>query len=395
MTERLSRAGFADNPNREPDTAAPTSRRHGTTVGKHAAVRRIDRRIAGPFATGRPVTPERGRTGRFGAPATRWESRYRWAVIVSDLVATLLAVLVVGGLVVPRHVRFWPVPLAFAVLTVLVVTVAVALHRGWHPSVLGAGAEEFRRLGRGLASAVVILALGGLAGGLRDMRWWVFVVVPAIAVFSVAQRFQLRKLLHRARRSGRCLLPVLVAGGTDSVLDLISRTRSAPHIGWRVEAACTAGPGVDIDGVPVVGGLDDLARHVKRGSYRIVAVTADAYWTPDRLRQLAWDLEGSDTEMVVAPVLMEVVSPRVHVTGVLGMPMLRVAAPVFTGTRRMVKEIADRPRRGVVAARVRAVAARDLARCGRRLTRWRLLPPAQGRAQRPGVHDRQVPHDGA
>jgi exopolysaccharide biosynthesis polyprenyl glycosylphosphotransferase len=265
-------------------------------------------------------------------------------VIASDVVATLLAVLLVGGFMIPRyqHLGFWPVPMGLAVLTMLVVTAAVALHRGWHPSVLGAGAEEFRRLGRGLASAVVILALGGLAGGLRDMRLWVFVVLPATAVFAVAQRFQLRKLLHRARRSGRCLLPVLVAGGADTVLDLINRTRSAPHIGWRVEAACTTTTGGEIEGVPVVGGLHDLARHVKRGRYRIVAITADAYWTPSKLRQLAWDLEGSDTEMVVAPVLMEVVSPRVHVTGVLGMPMLRVAAPVFTGTRRMVKEIVDR-----------------------------------------------------
>ncbi|HVV20223.1 MAG TPA: sugar transferase [Pseudonocardiaceae bacterium] len=287
-------------------------------------------------------------TGRFGSAATRWEARYRWAVIASDLLATLLAVLLVGAFVLPRfqHLDFWPVPVSLALLTVLVVTTAVALHRGWHSSVLGAGAEEFRRLGRGLASAVVILTLGGLAGGqLRDMRLWVFVTVPAMAVFAVAQRFQLRKLLHRARRSGRCLLPVLVAGGSDTVRDLIQRTRSAPHIGWRVTAACTTGSGAvgtHIEGVPVVGGLHDLARHVRRGGYRIVAVTADAHWTPSRLRQLAWDLEGSDAEMVVAPVLMEVVSPRVHVTGVLGMPMLRVAAPVFTGTRRIVKEIVDR-----------------------------------------------------
>lgn len=344
MTERLSRAGFAEHPNREREAASTITKRQRTTVGKHAAVQRIDRRVSGPFGQRQVIPPGRVDTGRFGAPATSWESRYRWAVIASDLLATVLAVLVVGGFVVARfqHLRVWPVPLSFAVLTVLVVTAAVALHRGWHPSVLGAGAEEFRRLGRGLASAVVILALGGLAGGLRDMRWWVFVVVPAIAVFSVAQRFQLRKLLHRARRSGRCLLPVLVAGGSDTVLDLINRTRSAPHIGWRVEAACTAGVAGDISGVPVVGGLRDLAEHVRHGAYRIVAVTADAYWTPARLRQLAWDLEGSDTEMVVAPVLMEVVSPRVHVTGVLGMPMLRVAAPVFTGTRRMVKEIVDR-----------------------------------------------------
>jgi exopolysaccharide biosynthesis polyprenyl glycosylphosphotransferase len=46
--------------------------------------------------------------------------------------------------------------------------------------------------------------------------------------------------------------------------------------------------------------------------------------------------------MVVAPVLMEVAGPRVHVSGVLGMPLQRVSAPVFTGVRRVVKEIFDR-----------------------------------------------------
>jgi exopolysaccharide biosynthesis polyprenyl glycosylphosphotransferase len=125
------------------------------------------------------------------------------------------------------------------------------------------------------------------------------------------------------------------------------RTRQTPHLGWRVEAVCTVdgragGGGNRIAGVPVIGQLADLAQHVRRGGYRIVGVTADAYWTPRRLQQLAWDLEGSKAEMVVAPVLMEVAGPRVHVSGVLGMPLLRVSAPVFTGVRRVIKEIFDR-----------------------------------------------------
>jgi exopolysaccharide biosynthesis polyprenyl glycosylphosphotransferase len=102
------------------------------------------------------------------------------------------------------------------------------------------------------------------------------------------------------------------------------------------------GRGGRIDGVPVIGQLADLAQHVGRGGYRIVGVTADEYWTPTRLQRLAWDLEGSTAEMVVAPVLMEVAGPRVHISGVLGMPLLRVSAPVFTGVRRVVKEIFDR-----------------------------------------------------
>ena len=331
MTEQLPAAHFAD--------PRPHSDHRAHQVPGRGPARRHHRADVTP--------PGRLPTSRLSGalPGPRWESRYRLAVIASDLLATLLAVSLVGGFVIlPSH-RHWSLPIELAVTTILVVCAALPLHRSWHPSVLGQGAEEFRRLGRGLATAVVVLALGGLAGGLPDMRPWVFVVVPAVAVLATAQRYQLRRFLHRARRSGRCLLPVLAAGGPDTVLDLIDRTRRAPHLGWRVEAACTTGNrrvSGDIDGVPVVGGLADLARHVRRGPYRIVAVTGDAYWTPSRLRQLAWDLEGSDAEMVVAPVLMEIAGPRLHVTGVLGMPMLRVTAPVFTGTRRVIKEIVDR-----------------------------------------------------
>jgi exopolysaccharide biosynthesis polyprenyl glycosylphosphotransferase len=39
---------------------------------------------------------------------------------------------------------------------------------------------------------------------------------------------------------------------------------------------------------------------------------------------------------------MEVAGPRLHVSGVLGMPLLRVSAPAFTGARRAVKGAMDR-----------------------------------------------------
>jgi exopolysaccharide biosynthesis polyprenyl glycosylphosphotransferase len=276
-----------------------------------------------------------------------WERHYRWAVIGSDLLATGLALLIAATLL-GRHVNVdGPYRLLIsALVTVVVVCGSLMASRSWRGHVLGHGAEEFRRLGRALVTAAVILALVSLAVGDGNGRPWVFLVIPTIAVLAMPQRYLLRRYLHRARKDGRCMLPVLAAGSTETVHDLITRTRNMSHLGWRVEAVCTvdgrAGNGSRIDGVPVIGQLADLADHVRRGGYRIVGITADQYWTPRRLQQLAWDLEGSTAEMVVAPVLMEVAGPRVHVSGVLGMPLLRVSAPVFTGVRRVVKEVFDR-----------------------------------------------------
>ncbi|MEC3976772.1 sugar transferase [Amycolatopsis sp. H20-H5] len=276
-------------------------------------------------------------------PSTAWEARYRWWVIASDVFATLLVIAIsafVIDRVAPQDMH------AFG--TAAAVFTALPLSRAWSQQVLGEGAEEYRRLGRGLIAAAVLVALGGLLFRALDVQPWVFIVVPAIALVAFLQRYALRRVLHSQRRRGHCLLPVLAAGSPETVADLVARTKADPYVGWRVEAVCTfSGAGAErgsgeVDGVPVVGRLDELAAHVRRGGYRVVAVTADQYWSPRRLQQLAWDLEGTSAEMVVAPVLMEVAGPRLNISGVLGMPLLRVTAPTFTGASRLVKEVVDR-----------------------------------------------------
>ncbi|GLX21686.1 exopolysaccharide biosynthesis polyprenyl glycosylphosphotransferase [Streptomyces lavendulae subsp. lavendulae] len=266
--------------------------------------------------------------------------------------ATALVVASIGNFFGARDAANWHEKwgiLAFG--TELLVLAALAVNRSWAPAVLGQGAEEFRRLGRSLFTATVVLALGGIALASRNIKLWIFVAIPAIALVTMTTRYLLRLWLHKQRKEGQCLRPVLAAGSPATLHDLITRTRKFPHLGWRVDAVCTTdGLGLDgdgdqsdqLDGVPVVGRLADVANHVRRDGYRVVAVTPDPHWSPDRLQRLAWNLEGSDAEMVVAPVLMEVAGPRLHVDAVLGIPLLRVSMPIFTGGRRAVKEVVDR-----------------------------------------------------
>ncbi|MFD9438219.1 sugar transferase [Streptomyces sp. NPDC060006] len=285
--------------------------------------------------------------GAISPPAIDWEQRYRRTVIISDTVATALVVAAIGNFFGARDAANWHEKwgiLAFG--TELLVLGSLAVSRSWAPAVLGQGAEEFRRLGRSLFTATVVLALGGIALTSRNIKLWIFVAIPAIAIVTMTARYVLRLSLHKQRKEGRCLRPVLAAGSLDTVRDLITRTRKFPHLGWRVDGVCTTDglllEGDPLDGVPVVGRLTDVAKHVEHDGYRVVAVTPDPHWTPERLQRLAWNLEGSDAEMIVAPVLMEVAGPRLHVDAVLGIPLLRVSMPTFTGGRRVVKGVVDR-----------------------------------------------------
>ncbi|WP_246244558.1 sugar transferase [Amycolatopsis pithecellobii] len=294
------------------------------------------------FSRAETVAGTRTRVVRVPARAssTRWERNYRAWVIGCDAFATLLVITATAFLILKITGRPY---FLHASGTAAAILCSLPLNRAWSQHVFGEGAEEYRRLGRALVMAAVVVALAGLVFGALDVQPWVFIVVPLVGLLLFPERYLLRKALHHARnKSGTCMLPVMAAGAPETLLGLIERTREDSHVGWRVEAVCTDSGTGEVGGIAVAGRLDDVAEQVRRGGYRVVAVTSDPHWTPARLQQLAWDLEGTGAELVVAPVLMEVAGPRLNVSGVLGMPLLRVSAPTFTGGRRIVKEVFDR-----------------------------------------------------
>ncbi|WP_051898447.1 sugar transferase [Sciscionella sediminilitoris] len=311
-------------------------------------------------ATGRPsasVVPAglsgRGTESGSGHPwIAWWERRYRMAVILGDVLVSacmfglLLLLLAVTD---PAWVPPFPELTVLVSLTILVVCLIVG--HAWRPRELGQGAEEYRRLGRGLGFGAVSGCVLLVAAGLPEWRVWGLAAVPATALAVFPERYLLRRFLHHARRRDRCMFPVLAAGSAEGVRALITQTRRATHVGWRVEAACLDAPpdvlSAEIAGVPVIGSLEVLATQVRRGGYRIVAVTPSPQWTPERLQRLAWDLEEPGTEMVISPGLMEIAGPRVHVSGMLGIPVLRVSAPRFSGVPRVVKWVVDKCAAGV------------------------------------------------
>jgi exopolysaccharide biosynthesis polyprenyl glycosylphosphotransferase len=73
-----------------------------------------------------------------------------------------------------------------------------------------------------------------------------------------------------------------------------------------------------------------------------VAVTSASETAATYLRQLTWQLEGSGVEVLVSPGLIEVAGPRLHIRPFVGLPLLSVEEPEFSGWRRLVKGTIDR-----------------------------------------------------
>jgi len=91
-----------------------------------------------------------------------------------------------------------------------------------------------------------------------------------------------------------------------------------------------------------VGGMDDVVSLATDLGADTIAVTSASETAAQYLRQLSWQLEGSGIELLVAPGLIEVAGPRLHIRPFEGLPLLSVEQPRFEGWGRMVKGGIDR-----------------------------------------------------
>ena len=285
-------------------------------------------------------------TTDIAARTRTWRTLLVRAVVAADLgiVLAVSAVAIALGVVTRSWVLSTAV--AYSCIGAGVALTLMAAMRCWDAQVIGQGTEEFNRLVRAFVGASLVLALIGFMVKAEGLRPWVVGVLPATGACILIGRYLIRRVLHAARRENACMAAVLVVGAEDGVADLVARTRRVPHHGWDVVAACTStGPldgHAEIDGVPVVGDLDEIAHHVAEFGIDVVAISPTPGWSPGRLQALAWQLEGTGVDLVVDPGLMEIGGPRLHVAPVDGIPMLRLTEPRFDGVTRAVKAGIDR-----------------------------------------------------
>jgi exopolysaccharide biosynthesis polyprenyl glycosylphosphotransferase len=222
--------------------------------------------------------------------------------------------------------------------------VSVWLAGGYDSRFIGIGSDEFRRMlnaGVCLTAAVAIVAYATKA----DLaRGYVVLALPILTALDLIARFGLRKRLHRSRRQGNCMQKVVVVGHPDVVADLTAELRRESHHGLSVVAACVVGPEqpTEIDGIPVIGGLGNVVSVVEQFGADTVAVLACPEMSGARLRDLAWALEKTGTDLCVAPALLDVAGPRTTIRPAAGLPLLHMDHPEFTGARRLVKSAFDR-----------------------------------------------------
>jgi exopolysaccharide biosynthesis polyprenyl glycosylphosphotransferase len=238
-------------------------------------------------------------------------------------------------------------PINYLVFTVALPVLwwaSVLLAGGYDDRFIGLGSDEFRRVLNAAVSLTAGVAVFSYAAKLNLNRGYMVIALPSATVLDLAVRYRLRKRLHGMRRRGSCTRRVVAVGHAAAVADLVTRLRRDSYHGLSVVATCLADAAEadDVADVPVAGELGSVTAAVERFGADTVAVLACPEMDGMRLRELAWELEKTGTDLCVAPALLDVAGPRTTIRPVAGLPLLHVDHPELAGGKQVLKSMFDK-----------------------------------------------------
>jgi exopolysaccharide biosynthesis polyprenyl glycosylphosphotransferase len=285
---------------------------------------------------------------------TTWEKGFAWKLFALDVVASTLAIVTAMLLGLHSttsmfHGSYGLARLIADCILVLGWPAMLALSRAYELRYLGFGTEEFRFV---ISAAVRLLAGIAALVFLFDIAIYPAYVAYTIGVCLVASlllRFLARKRLHHERTEGRYLRKVLVIGSTDHVQALADHLGSVQYAGLQIVGALGADSGPTPEpitspqgDITFVDPAEGVLGAIEAVGADTVALADSETLSGDDLRHLAWALEDTGIDLLVAPAVIDVAGPRIVIRPIGGLPLLYVEEPEFTGVSRLTKALVDR-----------------------------------------------------
>ncbi len=287
------------------------------------------------------------------ATVGHWGKRYAARLFVTDAVALIWASIGVhlvrldalGMDRMPARAGHLPYVALTAALAVVWFG-ALTFGGTRQPLAVGHGPVEYKRIAQITLTVFGSLAILSYLFDLRLPRSYLLIMMPAGLVSVITSRYIWRRWLHARRDFGHFQSTVLAVGSVPTVTALVRDLQRAPRAGYRVVAVClTQRPGqvspATLDGLPIVGGINDVKEAVLRTGADTVAITASASIGPSVVRQLSWQLEDTSVNLVLAPALTDIAGPRIHTQPVNGLPLIHIARPTYRGANRLLKKTFD------------------------------------------------------
>jgi exopolysaccharide biosynthesis polyprenyl glycosylphosphotransferase len=268
-----------------------------------------------------------------------------WLVVVSSLAIATLARFGSDDASIPLlgiPTDYWLIAGFIALSWVLALTV----YRSRDARIIGSGSTEYRRVTSSTAMLFGLDAIVLLVINADISRGFFVIAFPLGLAGLLVTRRAWRSWLLRRRRRGDYTASTVVVGPRDDVLRVLSTLIANPGSAYLPVGVVLEDDddetelAIGSQRLPVVRGAHTLADEVRERGIDVVIVAGQPSG-PDFLRNLGWDLERTQAELMIASRLVNVAGPRIHMRPAEGMPLMHVELPSYEGGKHVLKRVFD------------------------------------------------------
>ncbi len=271
------------------------------------------------------------------------------AAVVVDLVLVTLVVALsaLGRAWLPVFTRAGDVDNLVSIVGVPIVVgwiALIALHGGYALHIMGAGVQEYKIVVRATLVGAGVTGIVAYLARFQFSRGFFFLLIILGIPMLLLGRLLLRRALHRRRSKGHLSQRVLVAGASaqvDEVARVLGRER---WLGYEVVGAVVPASEAAAEtpgGVPVLGTTAHTAAVVEGSGCDIVLFAGGGVDSAQQMRRTAWELNGSDVQIMLVPSLTDVSSDRVRVRPAAGLQLMELEGPRAHRASRVGKRLFD------------------------------------------------------
>jgi len=300
--------------------------------------------LASPDQSPRPTSAHRRRQRRLVRLVFATDA-LALAVAIGVAHITRYAILPVRGSVA-THPRLVGVSLALFVIWMI----ALSISRTRSPKILDSGAYQYQAVARASFNVFACIAIVALVLRANPSRLFICIAGTLGVCLLFLSRYIWHAWVLRRRAHGSFLANALVIGGVRSAQDIMRKFVTDPVHGLRVVGVWVpdrvAGRNElihagEVD-VPVIGTETGLSEALAVDTIDTVVVTDTEHLGHDGMRELAWALEGHDVDLLVAPNVIDVAGPRVHLEAHGNMPLIYLSGPAYSRSRTIGRAVFDR-----------------------------------------------------
>lgn len=298
----------------------------------------------------------------------KWRYLYNCALIALDSLMMVLACTLelLARADVLRTVRYGAPGGVVPTVSVfcLVWVMSLAFMKGYTRHVMGEGYSLYAKV---LSAAVLnFFALCSVSYlfGVSYPRWLVSAATVMVAMFTLLERWLMRRLLHRNRRRGEFNYPTLVVGSPEGIRAVVDKltAESGMSMGYAPVAVCPVEqvgreddpdspqhlisvpfePRSDYERTLRVLPLNSrLPQTARRLGARIVLIADVMTRDSETMRTLALAVESLNMELAVTASVADIGGGRIHMRNNSAMPIMTASLPQYSLPTRFMKRAID------------------------------------------------------